>query len=428
MKKLSEMSDEEFNDFQSSNKTASEPSGSSIGSLFKSAVDKGLAPAAPLVKEISDSVGTLLKAAGLTRDFFSGVLEKPVQKQGIAYTAGKYAPTVGGGMLGAALTPLTPVIGGAAGAGAGRSLQNLAQSAAGTVSPGSAAVKTTGEQITEPLAAAGSQAVFGGLAGALTGPSAVRAGAQALRIGPGMKEDVGAAALSRTKEIFNSKSLKAAGKGIEEAVAGGGLKSGIEGLKKSFGKRLFPNDVDDEILETVMTQIEHLGALTKQELAALPQKALSARQMITNAIQAPKYTNPKAAMNSRELWKTVKQIDDYLSPIIPKYAQAAKNYRDAIVKEAFSSLFPQNLNKTASNLKSLGAAAAGGAGWYQYRQGDQKGVAASLLALSAFSPLMVGMGLRGAQKAVASNIPQLLSRMGLAAGANAANPLGGARQ
>lgn len=324
-------------------------------------------------------------------------------------------PTVGGivGGAGGAVGGfgVGAIPGAAIGAAAGRSAQKAIGQAINFFKPGFAKQETPRELISDVGVTGATQGIFEGLAtgGRIAAqalrPGAIRAGAQALKTTTGVMEDIGKQALNDPGILFRAKSLQEAGKAIEEVTNRAGVKTNTAGLKEAFGKRFFKSG--DEFLDDIGNKIDE--KLVDKSLTL--QEAVSARQAINRALMAPKYQSPINAMNKAEALDMLGQLDDFIEPKIPGYSEARKGYREAIVKDSFNSLLPQNANKTASVLR--GTLALGGAEYG--RRTDSPAIQAASLAM--FSPLLVGGGIRAAYAgsraltgAAATQLPDFFAR------------------
>src|SRR3990167_5092921 len=177
---------------------------SASGGFDKAKLDAARTPGASIVESFGRGVIGQERVAGFNIP-------------NIAEEIGQAAGPLVGGIAG---TPLGP-LGIGAGAAAGRLAQTGFQNI-GALAGSGVPIKSAGEAVKEAgiegainAATAGAAGLLGRTAATLK-PSLVKAGAQALKVGPGIAEDVGQQVLKDPGILSRAKSVKDAGKAIGE--------------------------------------------------------------------------------------------------------------------------------------------------------------------------------------------------------------------
>jgi len=234
-------------------------------------------------------------------------------------------------------------------------------------------------------------------------PTAIKTGAQAMKIGAGIDERSGIKALSDPSRLRRAPSMEQAGEGYERAMTATGLEQGPEAAMKLMGKSALSQEGASGFAYDAIQKLAE-GKLSYQE-------ALVARDQLKNILKMPKWQNPSIAQNERFLVQMQKQLDDYLEPYFQEagesFAQARKGYAEASLGKEFSSLLPTNANKTASVLRGASLV---GAGYVD----PETAVGGALL----MSPYVLGKG-------IAYGLPAagVAARAALREGIYMANPL-----
>src|SRR3990167_1481183 len=252
--------------------------------------------------------------------------------------------------------------------------------------------------------------VFAGAArvGKAIAPTAIKTGAQVMKMSAGIPEPTGQAVLSDLGRLGRAPSLKEAGAKYADAMAATGLRQGPEAAMETMGKSALSQEGATNFAYDAIQKLNS-GQLTYQE-------ALVARDQLKNILKMPKWQNPSIAQNEMFLVKMQKQLDDYLEPYFnaagESFKQARGGYREAKIAQDFSSWLPTNANKTASVLRGGYAATIGGLGY-----GGQIDPETAALGLAVASPRMIGYGIRGA--AVAGPVVREAAKFGTRLGTQA---------
>lgn len=267
------------------------------------------------------------------------------------------------------------------------------------VTPASEAVSRAGIE-------AGSQAVGGGAAmgvGAVASaarPLVNKLGAQMIRVGSGVPEKYGMAAMRNPSSLLNAPSMEAAQGAYQTFEKTTGLR-GLGDAVKGMGR--FPSEGE---LENVLFKAAKRAA----EGASDPQELYIASQAASSLKQMAKMGNPRYATLQSAIDQAKSTVDDALTKFYPEYGNLRQGYFDAKMAEQFSSVLPLNQNTSPNVLRGVTAATAAGAG-------VMAGSPAAVAALPLISPRFYGTALKTA--AVAGKIPAGVYKMGSGAGSGA---------
>jgi hypothetical protein len=353
----------------------------------------GAAAYAPPVIQPQD--GANLTRALLTNEPAQGFVENVVR--GI--------PATLGGVVGAAATiPTGPgsiagaTLGGAAGEGMRQNAVQLYAAA-------------TGRPMTGPMDVAANMGIQGVLQGAgqaipvaaaAARPYANKLGAQVIRVGSGVPEKYGEAAMRNPSSLLNAPS-KAEASAAYQAFEGSTGLQGLEASISATGK--VPSEAAMEAALFDVAKRAASGQATAQEL-------YTASQYASNLNQMGKMGSPRYATLQSAIGKAKGAVDDALQTIHPEYGKLRQDYFDAKMGEQFSSFLPLNQNTSPNVLRGVTAATAAGTG-------VMAGSPAALAALPLVSPKFYGTLIRGA--AIAGKVPGAVYRVGTQGAAGAAS-------
>lgn len=353
------------------------------------------------------------KIPTLKERFVSGLGQKEIpQPEGfemgdIAEFAGREGLPAVGAVAGA----MTPMPGGAAlGAAGGRALQKGIAKAIGTKEE-ETALEAVGDilltgviQGTLDKAFKLASPVISKVGGAVKA-GAVKVGAQLLRAGPGIKETTGKTVLNDLGLIFRAPSVEQAGGKFAETINKAGVKTGPEATKALTGKLILGQEAKLNLLNESLDELAQ-GTLTTQ-------KAIVAREQTSKLLQTAKFGDPNFASEKRELTLAIKELDDFLEPKIPGYAEVRKGYREAKIAEEFKTLLPRNKNLSPNVLRSMvGAAGLAAAPWTPLAVGAALAVSPAVAGLGIGTLKLAEMAGKGIVK---TKIPEVAVRAGVGA-------------
>lgn len=336
------------------------------------------------------------------------VVDKAAQPEfpSIGQRALKFAKTEGlpiaGGMIGGALGAVAGPAGAVAGAGlggaAGRSLQTIGEYAFGGRDPlkdtplGNAA-QIGASGVAQAGAELGGQGL--GMAANALKPMATTVGGQALKLVPKVAQKYGQAVLNKPKILIQAlaqKDVGAAYQAFERYTGLKGLKQLIEERAKSFS----PGELESMLLETSnkVKANPNFGIGTSTLAKQEQQELYSASQAVNHLKMQAKYRDPKAAsiLESGVLNSAKKRVEDAMQAIYSEYGPLRTSQFESKARQAFSHVFPQNLDQTPAALRTLGAVGLAGR---EALRGEYRPAAA----LPLMSPAAVGLGIRGAAMA-----------------------------
>ncbi len=345
---------------------------------------------------ISES-GVDVRRALLTNEPTQGFAEDMIR--GIPSTVGALAGGVAG--AGAASIPLAG-LGGMAGESA---RQGVAQAYAGMTgrpfTPPRQVLENIGIQgATQAAGQAGGLAI--GAAATAARPFVNKLGAQVMRVGAGIPEKAGMAAMKNPSMLIDAPSMDAASEGYKAFERYTGL-TGLGDQVKTMGK--FPSEGELE------KHLFEVAARARNGVQSTPRELYHASQAASSLKQMGKIGNPRYAMLERAINDAKTAVDDALEVIYPEYGNIRADYASAKAAGEFSSLLPLNKNTTPNVLRGVTAATTAGAGM-------MAGNPIALGALPLVSPKFYGAALKGA--AIAGKVPTAVYRVGMQAGASGA--------
>lgn len=340
------------------------------------------------------------------------------------YLAGKYGPMALAGaasLAGPEAGLPTQMAFSGLQAAAMRGAQDAVQGASNIGTPGSAAQKDP-KQILMDMAGSGTSQAAGTAIGAVPGKiwgALTKTGAQAMKVSARIPENSGQAVLSDPGILSRAKPLEEVGQMMDGFAQKMGIKTGPAGFEKVFGDAHLTDDMAIKASQMVRKAGEELT----------PQQAMAARQAISNTLQAPKYLNPKAAMNKSVLIDSLNKADDVIEKAAAEkglegaWGGIRTAFRESYIANDFSSGLPLNINKTPSVLGGMIGIGAGAHGAYKASKGE--GVPLyDMGAMAASSPFLVGKGIQAG--GLAADAGGLMGRGLLYAGADSltSNPVG----
>lgn len=403
-----------------------------MGRTFSEAdfADKAPSPAAPRTFSASDFADTKDAVAQPRQASDSGeALLTNLPTQGFGQDMVRGLPATGGAMMGAASgaalgTAVFPgvgtVVGGILGAGlggmSGESVrQAVAQGTAAAfaeqnypINRPSQVLKDVGIQgATQAAGEAGGQVLAAG--GRFVRPYANKLGAQMMRVGAGIPEKAGEAAMRNPSVLLDAQTPEVA----KEAYRTFEKYTGLRGLDEVAGARAKPWSAN-ELYEFALNAANKV----KEGAKVSPQELYTASQAENQLSRLAKYGNPDAAamLGSQSLREAGSVADKALGSVYPEYSSLRSGYAASKTANEFTSLLPLNKNQSPNVLRSVvagreaavGAAAIAGVGM---------GHPAALAALPLISPKFYGAGLQAA--ALVGKIPAGVYRLGIEGGAGA---------
>jgi len=328
-----------------------------------------------------DSPGVDVRRALLTNEPTQGFSESLIRSAPAAI-GGAIGATAGAGLGSVPLAGL----GGAAG-------ESLRQSAVQGYAGMTGRAFTTPGQVIKNVAIEGAAQSVGqgiglgaGAAATAARPYVNKLGAQVMRVGSGIPEKQGLAAMQNPSMLLDAPSKEVAAEGYKAFERYTGL-SGLDDIVRTRGK--FPTE----------SQLEDLlfDAATKvSQKRADPQELYLASQAASNLKQMAKLGNPRYATLEKAINEAKATVDDALQQVYPEYANLRSDYFGAKTREAFGNILPQNKNTSPNVLRAVTAATTAAAGTIA-------GSPAAMAALPLISPAFYGTVLRGA--ALAGKIP-----------------------
>ena len=348
---------------------------------------------------------------GQAKDLGEALLtNKPTQGMGQAIVRGLPA-ALGGfvGGIGGVLGGPAGVIGGAAlGGAAGESArQGVSQIAAGAFPEAGYPVQVPG-QVLRDVGLQGASQGAGQAAGMAIGaglkaarPLVNKLGAQVMRVGAGIPEKAGEAAMRNPSMIIDAPSRGVASEGYKAFERYTGLK-GLGDMVKTTGKFPAESELEQNLFEAAKKAVS--GTATPQELYIASQSASSLNQIA-------KMGNPRYAMLKSAISQAKGVVDDALEAALPEYKNLRADYAAAKAADEFSSFLPLNKNTTPNVLRGVTAATTAAAG-------TMAGSPIALAALPLVSPKFYGTALKAA--AVVGKVPAGVYQMTAQAGSGAA--------
>lgn len=332
--------------------------------------------------------------------------------EGIGQNVARGLPSTLGATIGGALgLPLGPfgVIGGAAlGGTIGEGVRQGTVFGTAKAFPSENFPQNTGRQIASDIVgqgvAQGAGAGIGlgiGAAAKAARPFVNKIGAQVMRVGAGIPEKAGMAAMKNPSMLIDAPSQEAASAGYQAFERYTGLK-GLGDQVKTMGK--FPTEADLE------KQLFEVAARAGNGVQSTAQELYHASQAASSLNQLGKLGNPRYAMLKAAITNAKSSVDDALEAILPEYGNLRADYAMSKAAGEFSSLLPLNKNTTPNVLRGVTAATAAGAG-------IASGNPMAALALPLVSPKFYGGAIRGA--AFAGRIPAPIYKVGAAITAGA---------
>lgn len=318
--------------------------------------------------------------------------------RGIPAAGGGMLGAIAGAAMGAPFGPIGVIAGGILGAGLGGASGESARQA---VSQGTAAAfpeqnypVATGGEVLRDIGIQGATQAVGQAGGVAIGAAAKAArpflnkiGAQAMRVGAGIPEKAGMAAMKNPSMLLDAPSQELASEGYKTFERYTGLR-GLGDAVKTAGRFPSEGELEKHLFE-VAARTRNGAQSTAQELYTASQAASSLKQM-------GKLGNPRYAMLDKAIGEAKNSVDDALEIILPEYKSLRSDYAASKLSGEFSSLFPLNKNTSPNVLRGTGAAAAAG-------YGLMSGNPAALAALPLISPMFYGAALRG--PALAGRVP-----------------------
>ena len=348
---------------------------------------------------------------GQARDLGEALLtNKPTQGMGQAIVRGLPA-ALGGfvGGIGGVLGGPAGVIGGAAlgGAAGEAARQGVSQITAGAFPQANYPIQGPG-QVLKDVGLQGSSQGVGQAAGMAIGAAASAArpfvnkvGAQVMRVGAGIPEKAGEAAMRNHSMLLDAPSAGAASDAYKSFEAYTGLK-GLGDQVKTMGK--FPSEGELE------SQLFEVAARARNGVQSTAQELYHASQAASSLNQLGKMGNPRYAMLKAAISEAKGAVDDALEVVLPEYKNLRSDYAASKAVSEFSSLLPLNKNTTPNVLRGVTAATTAGAGL-------MSGNPVALAALPLVSPQFYGTALKGA--AMVGKIPAPVYRVGVQAASGA---------
>lgn len=338
------------------------------------------------------------EGANLTRALLTN---EPTQ----GFTEGmvRSAPATVGGMVGAAGgAGLASIPGAALGGAAGESLrqaavQGYAAKTGGEFTPTGDVLSRVGIEGAAQGVGQGVGLGIGAAAKAIR-PTVNKLGAQIMRVGAGVPEKYGEAAMRNPSMLLDAPSMADASAGYKAFEAKTGLR-GLGDAVKTQGR--FPSEGELE------QQLFEVAARARNGVPSTPQELYHASQAASSLKQMGKLGNPRYATLEAAINEAKGAVDDVLESIIPEYKTLRSDYFAAKAGEQFSSFLPLNRNTSPNVLRAVAAGTTAAAG-------TMAGNPASIAALPLISPRFYGTALKGAALAgrVPSTIPQAVYRVG----------------
>ncbi len=340
----------------------------------------------------------------LTNEPTSGIGEDLIR--GLPATVGGLAGGTIGLVAGAPLTvgaAATSAGGAALGGAAGESArQGIAQAYAGMTgrqfTPPGEVLKNVGIQGAAQGAGQAAGLGIGEVAKAAR-PLVNKLGAQVMRVGAGVPEKAGMAAMKNPSMLIDAPSAEAASEGYKAFERYTGL-TGLNEQIKLTGKAASEADLEKHLFE--------VAARARNGVQSTPQELYHASQAASNLNLMGKLGNPRYAGLRAAISDAKSTVDDALEAIFPEYKNIRSDYAKSKAAGEFSSLLPLNKNTTPNVLRGVTAATTAGAGL-------AAGNPAMLAALPLVSPRFYGTALKGA--ALAGKVPATVYRVGVQAGA-----------
>lgn len=334
--------------------------------------------------------------------------------RGLPATAGGMVGGIAGAAAGLPFGPAGVIAGGILGAGLGGASGEAVRQA---TAQGTAAAfpeqnypilrpgQVMGQVGIQGATQAAGQAIGSGVGAAAKAlrPGVNKLGAQVMRVGAGIPEKAGEAAMRNPSILLDAPSKETAS-GAYKAFEG---YTGLKGLDDLAGARAKPWSAS-ELYETALQTANKI----KQGLEVGAQELYTASQAENALSRLAKYGNPDAAamLGSGSLKEAGKLADDALGAALPEYQTLRTGYAAAKTADQFSSWLPLNKNTSPNVLRGVTAATTAGAG-------VMAGQPAALAALPLVSPKFYGTGLKAA--ALAGKIPAGVYRVGAQGAAGA---------
>lgn len=304
----------------------------------------------------------------------------------VGRVVGRYGPMTAGSLAAGALTGGAGLLPAAAaqflGAGAGEAYGQLASRAAGGKAPG------TAKEAAKDIASTGAEAAAAELGIGLIGkgakalrPAAEKLGTQLLKVGQGIPEKYGAAALKDLGALARAKSPETVGQAYQAFEKYAGLK-GLGKIIEERGVATIPTGELEQMVVGTANKVRAGVKVTKQEL-------YSASQAASHLKLAAKYGEPGAAraLESGIITSGKKAVEDAMEKILPEYKNLRTDYFESKMAQQFKSLLPLAKNQSANVLRGLGAV---GGAVAATRTDDPRALVLPLL----FSPRFAGAAIR----------------------------------
>lgn len=204
-------------------------------------------------------------------------------------------------------------------------------------------------------------------------PGLISLGQQLMRLGPNIRSEISKAVLEDLSLLSRAKTVKDASVQFGETIKKAGMKYGPEATQSVTGNVALGNDAKLKLMNEAIKKAEK-GVLDAQE-------ALVAREQVDELLRMSKMGSPEMRAMKRVLTIALNKLDDYIEPLVPGYAQARRDYFEALVANEFRSIFPKTKRGDPDFIRVAAAAAAS---------------KLSPFLSPAFSPAVVGGGIRTA--------------------------------